>query len=71
MRGGEKMNNIQKALSHLKDHQSYPATRKDLIEECNKLSDFSKEDKEWFMANIPEGKYDSPEDVAKALGWQT
>lgn len=63
------MQNLKGAIDHLKTHQSYPATRKDLVEECNELSDFSKEDKKWFESHLPEGKYTSAEAVMKALGW--
>jgi len=56
------VSNKKGAISHLKDHQMYPATRDDLIAECNGLSDFSKEDKMWF------GNYASANQVISALG---
>lgn len=56
------------ALEHLKMHQKYPATKDDLVEECDNLSDFSKEDKTWFMSHLPEGTYKSADEVVKALG---
>ncbi|EKD57127.1 MAG: hypothetical protein ACD_57C00401G0007 [uncultured bacterium] len=66
--GGEKVSNKKGAISHLKDHQMYPATRDDLIAECNGLSDFSKEDKMWFEEHLPEGNYASANQVISALG---
>lgn len=64
------MKDIKNAIMHLKTHQTYPATKGELVEECQKLSDFSDEDKKWFMENLPEGSYDSADEVMKALGWQ-
>lgn len=62
------MQNIKGAIDHLKTHQTYPATKEELVKECNELSDFSAEDKEWFMKNLPEGTYKSADDVMGALG---
>lgn len=62
------MQNIKAAMDHLKNHQTYPATKDDLVKECNELSDFSAEDKDWFMKNLPEGTYKSADDVIGALG---
>jgi hypothetical protein len=64
------MKNIKDAVAHLKEHQTYPATKQELVETCNKLSDFSGEDKKWFEQNLPDGTYESPEEVIQALGWQ-
>lgn len=62
------MQNTKGATDHLRQHQMYPATKDELVKECNELSDFSKEDKEWFMKNLPEGTYKSADDVMGALG---
>ncbi|MBI4225512.1 hypothetical protein HY612_00180 [Candidatus Roizmanbacteria bacterium] len=40
-----------------------------LIKECDNLSDFSKEDKEWFKKNLPRRTYKVAEEVISALGW--
>lgn len=65
------MKDIKNAIMHLKQHQKYPATKQELVAECNKLSDFSEEDKMWFEERLPEGTYNSAEDVIKALGWKS
>jgi len=65
------MKNMKMGISHLKEHQKYPATKKDLVESCQKLSDFSAEDKKWFEENLPEGTYKSAEQVMSALGMNT
>lgn len=62
------MKDMNNAMMHLKDHQKYPATKAELVESCNQLSDFSDEDKKHFMDSLPEGTYNSAEEVMKALG---
>ena len=62
------MQNIKGTIDHLKSHQSYPATKDALVKECNDLADFSAEDKAWFMEHLPEGTYNSADEVIKALG---
>ena len=64
------MKNIKNAIDHLKTHQSYPATKQELVKTCNDLSDFSAEDKKWFEENLPDKTYNSAQDVINALGWQ-
>jgi len=63
------MQNKILAMKHLKEHQDYPATKKELMESCNNLSDFSSGDKKWFNDNLPEGTYHSAKEVAGAIGW--
>lgn len=62
------MKDLKNAAMHLKTHQTYPATKDDLVKSCNEMSDFSKEDKEWFEDNLPEGTYESAQEVMMALG---
>lgn len=61
------MQNTSGARDHLKNHQKYPATKADLVAECNSLSDFSEEDKKEFAEKLPGGTYNSADDVIKAL----
>lgn len=56
-------------MDHLKNHQKYPVNRAALLAECDNLSDFSAEDKQWFTEHLPEGTYNTADDVVKALGW--
>jgi hypothetical protein len=55
-------------ISHLTEHQKYPATKADLVKECDNLSDFSDEDKKWFKETLPEKNYESADQVIAALG---
>lgn len=62
------MQNTSGAIDHLKNHQKYPATKAELVAECNNLSDFSEEDKKEFVSKLSGDTYDSADDVIKALG---
>lgn len=62
------MQNVQGAIDHLRNHQSFPATKAQLVAECDNLSDFSKEDKNEFKSKLPDDTYNSADDVVKALG---
>lgn len=64
------LQDIQSAITHLNDHQTYPATKQELVKTCNELSDFSEEDKKWFAEKLPEGTYNSADEAIEALGWQ-
>ena len=63
------MKDMKKGIQHLREHQDYPATKKDLVESCNKLSDFSPEDKAWFESHLTERTYNSADEVVEAMGW--
>ncbi|OGE84101.1 MAG: hypothetical protein A2846_01635 [Candidatus Doudnabacteria bacterium RIFCSPHIGHO2_01_FULL_49_9] len=62
------MQDMQNVKSHLMEHATYPATKADLVAHCNGLSDFSDEDKKEFADKLPEGTYNSAEEVTTALG---
>ncbi|HBL51653.1 MAG: hypothetical protein A3D24_03975 [Candidatus Blackburnbacteria bacterium RIFCSPHIGHO2_02_FULL_39_13] len=64
------MDDRENAVKHLREHQNYPATRDELVAECNNLSDFSEKDKRWFSENLPEGIYNSADEVISALDLQ-
>ena len=63
------MQNKGGAMDHLKNHQKYPATKADLVAECDGLSDFSKEDKKEFSSALANKTYNSADEVMQALGW--
>ncbi len=62
------MKNVKGTIEHLKEHQEYPATKKELVAECDGLADFSDEDKEWFIKHLEDKEYESANDVIEALG---
>ena len=54
-------------IAHLKEHQTYPASKADLVKACNNLMDFSEEQKNWFTSTLPDGTYANADEVVKAL----
>ncbi len=61
------MKDVQNFMDHLKNHQKFPATKAELVAECDHLSDFTPEDKREFEENLPEGTYNSAEEVMEAM----
>lgn len=53
-------------FSHL-NHVAYPATKQDLVQACQEMSDVPEADKEWFAKNLPDKTYERPEDVKQTL----
>ncbi len=54
--------------THIKEHISYPTTKTEMIKACNDMADIQADDKEWFIKTLPEGNYESADEVIKALG---
>jgi hypothetical protein len=48
---------------------AHPATAEDIKEACNNLAHFTTEDKNWMSEHLPEGRYETPEAVIRAVGW--
>jgi hypothetical protein len=57
----------KKTAMHLSQHQTYPATRAQLLASCKNLVDFSDAEKGWFADHLPEGTYNSADEVMKVL----
>lgn len=55
-------------LDHL-NHVVYPASKQDLVEACNKMSDVPESDKKWFTENLPNRVYGNASEVKEALGF--
>lgn len=62
------MKNVKGAVDHLKNHQSYPAKKEELMAECDNLSDFSDEDKKWYAEHLTKDNYESAEEIMMDLG---
>ena len=62
------MKDVANAKKHLNEHQSYPATKEELVAECDGLKDFSEEDKKWYEAKLTEKTYNSADEVIETLG---
>ena len=61
------MSTMAEELAHLKNHVKYPASRAQVVQACNDMSDVPAPDKEWVQKNLPEGTYRNATDVVGAL----
>ena len=55
-------------MTHLNEHNKWPATKAELVAACGNLSDVNAKDKKWFVENLPEGTYKNADEVKKAVG---
>ena len=62
------MQDKKNAIDHLNNHQKFPATKEDLIKECDDLLDFSESDKQWFKKHLMDKTYQTADEVIKELG---
>lgn len=58
----------QEVRQHVLNDVDYPASKAQLVEACEGMSDVPVEDKQWFEETLPDGTYSSADDVLKALG---
>ena len=58
---------LAEELGHLKNHVKYPASRAQVVATCNNMSDMHTTNAKWFEQNLPEGNYNSPNEVLGAL----
>ena len=56
-------------MEHIKKHNEYPATKGDIIESCNEMSDVPKEERKWIEKSLPDRTYEESNEVIRALGW--
>lgn len=52
---------------HIREHMEYPATKKQIIEACNRMSDVPAADRDWVEKKLPEKKFKNADEVIKAL----
>jgi hypothetical protein len=55
------------ARRHFVEHVKYPATRSEILAACANTKEFTPSEKLWFEANLPEGSYNSPDQVIASL----
>lgn len=63
------MEDIESTKAHLREHVTYPATKQDIIAACNNMSHTSADDVKEFGEKLPEGNYQSADEVITALQW--
>lgn len=64
-----KVENIETAKTHLREHVTYPATKQDIVTACNNMSDHTEADKQEVREKLPDQTYSSAGEVIQALGW--
>lgn len=55
--------------SHIKEHTSYPTTKKALVESCSNMAHVPEPARRWAADKLPDRTYASADAVLKALGW--
>jgi hypothetical protein len=58
---------LKKLKMHFETHQTYPATRAEMVALSTKCPEFSEGEKAWFAAHLPEGTYKSAGEALKAI----
>jgi hypothetical protein len=58
---------LAEELGHLKNHVKYPANRAQVVAACNNMSDAPSDDRDWVSSSLPEGTYQSADQVVTAL----
>lgn len=53
--------------AHVEEHISYPATKEEITQACNNMSDLSDDEKN-MVRNLPERTYSDSRDVESTLG---
>jgi hypothetical protein len=57
------------ALDHLRQHITYPASADEIKKACNDMEDVPEGKRTEFLATLPDGTYNSADEVIKAVGW--
>jgi hypothetical protein len=55
---------IERHIQHL----LYPSTKSQLLAACNNMAEMPEFERKWIADTLPEGRYERPEDVIRALG---
>ena len=55
-------------MTHIREHiEKWPATKQDIISACNRMGHIDTEERKMFIEMLPEGTYNTPDDVFKAM----
>ena len=64
------MDDRQIAIDHLKNHiKKWPAMAEELKAACNNMEDVPETMRKEFLDKLPDGTYNSAEEVMTAVGW--
>lgn len=59
----------KEAMEHIRNHLQYPATKKQLVEQCNNMEEVPKTDADWLKKALPDRTYKNADEVMKAIKW--
>jgi hypothetical protein len=59
---------MKELMSHLQNHIMYPASKRTIIESCNKMEHVPVSTRRWVEDKLPEGTYMSADEVVMKLG---
>jgi hypothetical protein len=54
-------------MAHIKEHASYPISKKDLVAGCSNMSHVPQATRDWVAMTLPDRTYSSADDVIHAL----
>ena len=58
----------QERVSHVREHVTYPATKNALVEACSHMAHAPESTRQWATDKLPDKKYNSADEVLRALG---
>jgi hypothetical protein len=59
---------MKELMSHLQNHIMYPASKRTIVESCNKMEHVPSSTRMWVEENLPEGTYMSADEAVMKLG---
>jgi hypothetical protein len=59
---------MKELMNHLQNHVMYPASKRTIVESCNKMEHVPASTREWAEQKLPEGTYMSADEVVMKLG---
>ena len=59
---------MKEVSEHVRNHMSYPATKKAIVEECNNMAHVPESTRMMIAEKLPDRMYQSADEVMMALG---
>ncbi len=59
---------MRELMSHLQNHIMYPASKRTIVEACNRMEHVPASTRSWVQQKLPEGTYMSADEVVMKLG---
>jgi len=59
---------MRELMNHLQNHIMYPASKRTIVESCNKMEHVPASTRMWAEQKLPEGTYMSADEVVMKLG---